>query len=406
MNLKQEVVAMLLAGGQGSRLGILTEKVAKPAVPFGGKYRIIDFPLSNCINSGIEAVGVLTQYQPLVLNEYIGNGQPWDLDVMHAGIQILSPYQKIGGADWYCGTANAIYQNIDYISKYNPDYVLILSGDHIYKMDYSKMLEFHKKSKATCTIASIEVPIEETNRFGIIKTDDSYKILEFYEKPDNPVSTKASMGVYIFNFETLKNYLEIDNKNLKSSHDFGKDVIPFMLNNKERLYAYPYEGYWRDVGTLESLWEANIDLLTNPNKMDLSDNSWEIYSSSPVMPPSYIAEGSSISSSIISEGCDIKGSIDFSVVFPKVEVGFNSSIRNSILMPGCKIGNNCIIEYAIIAEDAVIEDDVIIGGTPSTVKKDWGLVVVGSGRTVGKRAIIKSNSIIDRDIEGDFSEKK
>ena len=406
MILKQEVVAMLLAGGQGSRLGNLTEKVAKPAVPFGGKYRIIDFPLSNCINSGIEAVGVLTQYQPLVLNEYIGNGQPWDLDVMHAGIQILSPYQKIGGADWYCGTANAIYQNLDYINRYNPDYVLILSGDHIYKMDYSKMLYFHKKRGATCTIASINVPKEEASRFGILRTDDLDKILEFYEKPKNPISTKASMGVYIFNWETLRKYLIEDNKNDKSSHDFGKDVIPFMLHNGEKLYAYPYSGYWKDVGTLESLWEANIDLLTDSRKIDLSDNSWEIYSGNPVVPPSYIASGAKISNSIVSEGCNIYGNIDFSVVFPNVEIGKNSTVRNTILMPGATIGENCVIEYSIIAEDAVIGDNVIIGGTPSTVRNDWGLVVVGSGRTVGSNMVIKPNSIIDKDIGGGQSERE
>ena len=280
---KQEVVAMLLAGGQGSRLGVLTRKIAKPAVPFGGKYRIIDFPLSNCVNSGIEAVGILTQYQPLVLNEYIGNGQPWDLDGMHSGVNCLSPYQAVDGADWYSGTANAIYQNINYIERYDPEYVVILSGDHIYKMDYNKMLEFHKEKGAACTIAVIDVPLDEASRFGILNTYEDGRIYEFDEKPEHPKSTNASMGIYIFSWKELKKYLVEDEAKENSSHDFGKDVLPAMLDAGEKMYAYPFEGYWKDVGTIDSLWEANMDLLDPNVTLDLKD----IYSRNPMMPPHF-----------------------------------------------------------------------------------------------------------------------
>ncbi len=280
---KQEVVAMLLAGGQGSRLGVLTKNLAKPAVPYGGKYRIIDFPLSNCVNSGIESVGVLTQYQPLLLNEYIGSGQPWDLDSMNAGVRVLPPYQRSRKSDWYKGTANAIYQNINFIERYNPDYVVVLSGDHIYKMDYSKMVAFHKEHDAACTIAVIEVPMEEASRFGIMNTNEDGSIYQFDEKPKVPKSNKASMGIYVFTWSKLRKYLEEDEANPKSSNDFGKDVLPAMLNAGERMFAYPFQGYWKDVGTIESLWESNMDLL-NPNvDLDLSEESWKIYSRNPVM---------------------------------------------------------------------------------------------------------------------------
>ena len=288
---KQEVVAMLLAGGQGSRLGVLTRNLAKPAVPFGGKYRIIDFPLSNCVNSGIETVGVLTQYQPLELNDYIGNGQPWDLDSNTAGVHILPPYQKKRGTDWYKGTANAIYQNIPFIERYNPDYVVVLSGDHIYKMDYSKMLAFHKEKDAACTIAVYEVPMAEASRFGILNTNEDGSIYEFDEKPKVPKSNKASMGIYVFTWEKLRKYLEEDEENPKSQNDFGKNVLPAMLNAGEKMFAYRFEGYWKDVGTIESLWESNMDLL-NPNvPLDLSDDQWRIYARNPVMPPPLRGQG-------------------------------------------------------------------------------------------------------------------
>lgn len=296
---KQEVVAMLLAGGQGSRLGVLTKKLAKPAVPFGGKYRIIDFPLSNCVNSGIEAVGILTQYQPLVLNEYIGNGQPWDLDGMHSGVNCLSPYQAVDGADWYSGTANAIYQNINYIERYDPEYVVILSGDHIYKMDYNKMLEFHKEKGAACTIAVIDVPLEEASRFGILNTYEDGRIYEFDEKPEHPKSTNASMGIYIFSWKELKKYLVEDEAKDNSSHDFGKDVLPAMLDAGEKMFAYPFEGYWKDVGTIDSLWEANMDLLDPNVTLDLKD----IYSRNPMMPPHYVSSDASIQNSLVADGC-------------------------------------------------------------------------------------------------------
>ena len=282
---KQEVVAMLLAGGQGSRLGVLTQKLAKPAVPFGGKYRIIDFPLSNCVNSGIDAVGVLTQYQPLVLNEYIGSGQPWDLDGNNSGVSVLSPYQQVKGADWYSGTANAIYQNINYIDRYNPDYVVILSGDHIYKMDYSKMIAEHKANNADCTIAVIDVPIAEASRFGIMNTNPDGSIYEFEEKPEKPKSTNASMGIYVFSYDKLRKYLIEDEETEGSSHDFGKDILPKMLDDGLRMFAYQFQGYWKDVGTIDSLWESNMDLLDPNVPLDLTDESWKIYSRNPVVPP-------------------------------------------------------------------------------------------------------------------------
>ena len=299
---KQEVVAMLLAGGQGSRLGVLTRNLAKPAVPFGGKYRIIDFPLSNCVNSGIETVGVLTQYQPLELNDYIGNGQPWDLDSNNAGVHVLPPYQKQKKTDWYKGTANAIYQNIPFIERYNPDYVVVLSGDHIYKMDYSKMLAFHKEKNAACTIAVYEVPMAEASRFGILNTNEDGSIYEFDEKPKKPKSNKASMGIYVFTWEKLRKYLEEDEEDPKSQNDFGKNVLPAMLNAGESMYAYRFEGYWKDVGTIESLWESNMDLLDPNVPLDLNDPEWRIYSRNPVMPPHYIAQGAKVENSMVTEG--------------------------------------------------------------------------------------------------------
>ena len=305
MQRKKECVAMLLAGGQGSRLYTLTEKTAKPAVPFGGKYRIIDFPMSNCINSGIDTVGVLTQYQPLVLNEYIGNGQPWDLDRLNGGVMVLPPYQGKKGADWYKGTANAIYQNLGFINRYDPDYVIILSGDHIYKMDYNAMLQAHKATEADCTIAVLEVPLSEASRFGIMVTDETGKITAFQEKPKNPISTKASMGIYIFNRKVLEDYLIADENTPGSSNDFGKNIIPNMLNDGKKMFAYPFVGYWKDVGTIDSLWEANMDLLgENPN-FNIHDKNWRIFSRNYAEPPHFVGEDATVVNSMITEGCEI-----------------------------------------------------------------------------------------------------
>ncbi|MBR5273277.1 MAG: glucose-1-phosphate adenylyltransferase [Clostridia bacterium] len=396
---KTECVAMLLAGGQGSRLGILTKDVAKPAVPFGGKYRIIDFPLSNCVNSGIYTVGVLTQYQPLELNDYIGNGQPWDLDRLNGGVHILSPYQQIKGADWYKGTANAIYQNINFIDRYDPEYVLILSGDHIYKMDYADMLDYHKKNGADCTIAVIEVDWDEASRFGLMFTNPDGSIYEFKEKPKNPESNKASMGVYIFNWAALKKYLINDEADEKSTNDFGKDIIPKMLADGQRLFAYGFNGYWKDVGTIESLWEANLDLI-NPNAdIDLSDDSWRIYSRTPVAPPHYISSTASVNNSIIAEGCEISGDIDFSVLFENVTVEKGAVVKDSIIMPGTVVKSGAVVQYAIIAENAVIGEGAKVGERPenSGDAQNWGIAVVGKGVKVGNDEFVSAGSMVDAD---------
>lgn len=383
---KTEVVAMLLAGGQGSRLGVLTKSIAKPAVPYGGNYRIIDFPLSNCVNSGIYTVGVLTQYQPLVLNDYLGNGQPWDLDRLNGGVHVLSPYEQIAGAEWYKGTANAIYQNIPFISKYDPEYVVVLSGDHIYKMDYAKMIDFHKKNNADCTIAVLEVPWEEASRFGILATDENEKIYEFAEKPAEPKSNKASMGVYVFSWDKLKKYLEEDEKDENSSNDFGKNIIPNMLNDGQRMFAYPYKGYWKDVGTIDSLWEANLDII-NPNvDLDLSDTSWRIYSRTPEAPPHYIGDKAVVENSSISEGCEIDGEVEYSVVSAQVTVEEGAEVKYSVIMPGATIKKGAKVYYSIIAEDAVIEEDAQIGEIPENLEnpEEWGVAVIGSNAKITK----------------------
>lgn len=397
---KQEVVAMLLAGGQGSRLGVLTQKLAKPAVPFGGKYRIIDFPLSNCVNSGIEAVGVLTQYQPLVLNEYIGNGQPWDLDGMLDGVHCLSPYQQVGGADWYSGTANAIYQNMNYIERYDPEYVVILSGDHIYKMDYSRMVAFHKEHNADCTIAVIDVPLEEAPRFGILNTNPDGSIYEFDEKPAVPKSTNASMGIYVFSFDKLKKYLTLDAEKQSSSNDFGKDVLPAMLDAGERMFAYQFEGYWKDVGTIDSLWEANMDLLDPNVPLDLSEDSHKIYSRNPVMPPHYIADAAKIQNSLVADGCNIYGALEFSILFAGVTVGKNAVVTDSIIMPGAVIEDGAVVQYAIVAENAVIGKNAVVGARPEDIsdKNAWGITVVGDNLTVGANAVVPPKAMIDKDV--------
>lgn len=394
---KQKVVAMVLAGGQGSRLGVLTKKLAKPAVPFGGKYRIIDFPLSNCVNSGIEAVGILTQYQPLVLNEYIGNGQPWDLDGMHSGVNCLSPYEAVSGADWYSGTANAIYQNINYIDRYNPDYVLVLSGDHIYKMDYNEMLEFHKKNDAACTIAAIDVPKEEASRFGILNTNPDGSIYEFDEKPAVPKSTNASMGIYIFSWKQLKKYLIDDANDPNSSNDFGKNVLPAMLDAGERMFAYPFEGYWKDVGTIDSLWEANMDLLDPNVGLDLNN----VYSRNPMMPPHYIADGVKIQNSLIADGCNVQGDLEFSILFAGVSVGKGAVINSSIIMPGAVIEDGARVEYAIVAENTVIGKNSVVGANPENVKNrdEWGITVIGDNLKIGEDIVVLPKAMIDKDLE-------
>ena len=397
---KQTTVAMILAGGQGSRLGVLTRKLAKPAVPYGGKYRIIDFPLSNCVNSGIEAVGVLTQYQPLVLNEYIGNGQPWDLDGIYDGVTCLSPYQQMDGAHWYSGTANAIYRNINFIERYDPEYVVVLSGDHIYKMDYAKMISAHKKNKAACTIAVIDVPLEEASRFGILNTNPDGSIYEFEEKPKNPKSTNASMGIYVFSWNKLRKYLEDDEANPDSSNDFGKDVLPAMLEAGERMFAYQFEGYWKDVGTIDSLWEANMDLLDPKTKLDLSGETEKIYSRNPSMPPQYIGENAKIQNSLVSDGCDVDGTIEFSVLFPGVSIGTGATVTASILMPGAVVEDGAVVEYAIVSENAVIKRNAHVGNKRESVNgdDDWGIAVIGDGITIGENCVVKPNTMIDADV--------
>ncbi|WP_432667266.1 glucose-1-phosphate adenylyltransferase [Wukongibacter baidiensis] len=356
-NHKKEIVAMLLAGGQGSRLKKLTRKLAKPAVPFGGKYRIIDFTLSNCSNSDIDTVGVLTQYQPQVLNSHIGIGSAWDLDRKDGGVTILQPYVGPKGGRWYKGTANAIYENMDFIDKYDAEYVLILSGDHIYKMDYSLLLERHKEKSADATIAVIEVPFDEAHRFGIMNIDEDERIYEFDEKPENPKSNLASMGVYIFNWKALKQYLIEDEEDENSSNDFGKNIIPKMVDNGLNIYAYVFDGYWKDVGTVESLWEANMDLLKESNELNLYDRNWKIYSNDPNSPPHYISNTGSVKSSLLNEGCIVHGEVENSVLFPGVYVGKNSKVIDSIVMPNARIEDNVLVNKAIVMSEVVVEQE-------------------------------------------------
>jgi glucose-1-phosphate adenylyltransferase len=374
---RKECVAMLLAGGEGRRLGALTRDLAKPAVHFGGKYRIIDFTLSNCTNSGIDTVGVLTQYQPLVLHSHLGIGSPWDLDRKNGGVTVLPPYVKKRGGDWYKGTANAIYQNIGFIEQYDPEYVLIISGDHIYKMDYDKLLSFHKEKGADATIAVIEVKWEEASRFGIMSTNNERRITEFAEKPKQPNSNLASMGVYMFNWPVLKQYLIEDEAKHGSSNDFGKDLIPAMLDAGQEMFAYPFEGYWKDVGTIESLWEASMDLLERSPRLNLNDRSWRIYSVNPNQPPHYIARSAKVQSSLINEGCVIFGEVDRSVLFYGVHVGEGSKITDSVIMPNVKIGRGAVIRKAIIGEGCVIGDGSVIG-----TEGDGEITLVGSFETV------------------------
>lgn len=397
MFVKKECVAMLLAGGQGSRLHVLTKKMAKPAVPFGGKYRIIDFPLSNCVNSGIDTVGVLTQYQPLVLNDYLGNGQPWDLDRLYGGVHVLPPYQSVQGASWYAGTANAIYQNISFIERYDPEYVLILSGDHIYKMNYDLMLQQHKQAKADCTIAVLEVEMSEASRFGIMNTDETGQVYEFEEKPKKPKSNLASMGIYIFNWDKLKQYLIADENDPASSKDFGKNIIPKMLDDGCKLMTYHFDGYWKDVGTIDSLWESNMDLI-NPNvPLDLYDPSWRIYSRNPVAPPHYVSRGASVQNSMVTEGCKVYGKIDFSILFASVTIEEGAVVRDSIVMPGAVIKRGAIVDYSIIGEDAVIGENAKVGSRPEGIsdKSDWGISVVGPNVQLSDGTVVKAKEMVE-----------
>lgn len=393
---KKKCVAMLLAGGQGSRLYALTNNIAKPAVSFGGKYRIIDFPLSNCINSGIDTVGVLTQYQPLILNDYIGNGQPWDLDRSFGGVHILSPYQGKNSSDWYKGTANAIYQNIHFIKQFDPDYVLVLSGDHIYKMNYSLMLNYHILNNASCTIAAINVPIEEASRFGVLNTNKDGVIYEFEEKPKNPKSTLASMGIYIFSAEKLYKYLEEDVTREHTSNDFGKDILPTMLNSGEKMIAYEFNGYWKDVGTIDSLFEANMDLLGDNPAFDINDSSWKIQSRSPLAPPHYIGFDGKANNSIIMSGCEIYGTVENSILASDVIVRKGANIRNSIIMSGVEIGENSVVEYSIVDENTVIEKNVKIGEKLNTKKPK--ITLLGRNIKVCEGASVPAGKIIDKDI--------
>lgn len=392
---KKKCVAMLLAGGQGSRLYALTNNIAKPAVSFGGKYRIIDFPLSNCVNSGIDTVGILAQYQPLLMNEYIGNGQPWDLDRTFGGVHILSPYQGKHSSDWYKGTANAIYQNIHFIKQYNPDYVLILSGDHIYKMDYSRMLEAHIKAGAACTVAAIEVPMKEASRFGIINADKDGTITGFEEKPAHPKSNLASMGIYVFTAEKLYSYLEKDAKKPDSENDFGKNVLPDMLTSGEKMTAYVFDGYWKDVGTIDSLYEANMDLLGDVPKIDVTDKKWKIQSRNPLMQPQYLGKGSKVINSIVMSGSEIWGEVDNSVLSSGVIVKKGAKVKDSIIMANTVIEEDAIVNYSIIDENTEIGPKAKIGEKKSDSVK---IALLGRNIKVEAGAVVPQGAIVDKDV--------
>ena len=398
--MKKEVVAMLLAGGQGSRLYALTSHVAKPAVPFGGKYRIIDFPLSNCVNSGIDTVGVLTQYRPLELNSYLGNGQPWDLDRADGGVHILPPYMREGDqGTWYKGTANAIYQNIGFLDLYDPEYVVILSGDHIYKMDYTHMIDLHKKTGAACTISVLEVTMEEATRFGIMNVDEHDRIYEFEEKPAHPKSNLASMGIYVFTWSKLRQYLIDDEADPNSSNDFGKNIIPNMLAAGELLTAYRFHGYWKDVGTIDSLWDANMDMLAPHNSIDLHDPEWPIYARSPIKPPHATGPHAKISHSLVTGGGQIDGTVENSVLFHSIVVEEGARVQYSILMPGAVVKAGADVSYAIVAENAVIEANAHVGSAPDD-SPDWGIAVVAGGVTIGAGATVAPRAMIREDVKG------
>ena len=394
----KELIAMLLAGGQGSRLYALTEKLAKPAVPFGGKYRIIDFPLSNCVNSDIDTVGVLTQYHPLVLNEYIGNGQPWDLDRLYGGVHVLPPYQKAKGSDWYKGTANAIYQNISFIERYDPKYVIILSGDQICKQDYSDFLKFHKEKGAEFSVAVMEVPWEEAPRFGLMVTDDNDKITEFQEKPKNPKSNLASMGIYIFNWDVLKKYLEEDEADPNSENDFGNNIIPNLLRDGRSMYAYHFDGYWKDVGTISSLWEANMEVLDPENSgMNVFDENWKIYSRNSGLPAQKIGTGAVIENAMITEGCVIDGKIKHSVIFAGVTVEEGAEVEDAVVMGGTVIKRGAVVKHCIVAENVVVGEGAKVGAMPE--EGENGVATVGSGVKIGAGAVIGPKAMVREDVK-------
>ena len=392
--MKKECIAMLLAGGQGSRLYVLTGDMAKPAVPFGGKYRIIDFPLSNCTNSGIDTVGVLTQYRPLELNSYIGSGQPWDLDRSDGGVHILPPYQSATGATWYKGTANAIYQNLSFIDRYDPKYVIILSGDQICKQDYSDFLRFHKEKNAEFSVAVMEVPWSEASRFGLMVTDEDDRINAFQEKPKEPKSNLASMGIYIFNWDILKKYLSEDEADPNSENDFGKNVIPNLLKDGRRMYAYHFSGYWKDVGTISSLWEANMDLIQDEPELNLSDKDWRIYSRSAIMPAHYMGPHGSAIRSIVTEGCDVDGNIRHSVLFSGVTIGEGAQISDSVVLPGASIGANAVVQKAIIGENALVQADAFIGAPPSEEDPPYDTSLTGDITLVASNTAIRAGARI------------
>ena len=398
---KSECIAMLLAGGQGSRLGVLTRKIAKPAVPFGGKYRIIDFPLSNCTNSGIDTVGILTQYQPLELADYVGSGKAWDLDRLAGGVHILPPYQSTDGAGWYKGTANAIYQNIQFIERYDPKYVLILSGDHIYKMDYAKMIEYHKETGADCTISVMEVPMDEASRFGIMNAKPNGVIYEFEEKPKNPKSNLASMGIYVFSWDKLRKYLIEDENTEGSANDFGKNIIPMMLRYKQKMMAYRFEGYWKDVGTIDSLWDANLDLLNPKTDFDLTDPDWKIYCKTEGLPPQYISETAKVENSLVTVGCNVSGNLDFSILFSDVTVEEGASVEYSLIMPGAVIKKGAKVRYSIIAENTIVGENAVVGEPPEMASdiNDWGITVVGEGLVIGKNAVVGAKKMLTESVE-------
>ena len=396
--MKKECIAMLLAGGLGSRIYVLTGDMAKPAVPFGGKFRIIDFPLSNCTNSGIDTVGVLTQYRPLELNSYIGSGQPWELDRMNGGVHILPPYQSNSGAGWYKGTANAIYQNIGFVDLYDPDYVAVLSGDHIYKMDYSRMLRRHKEAGADCTISVMEVPWQEASRFGIMNVDDRDTITEFEEKPAHPKSNLASMGIYIFTWKKLRAYLLQDEADPTSSNDFGKNVIPAMLRAGEKMAAYRFEGYWKDVGTLDSLWDANMDMLAPGSGLNLLDKRWPIYSRTPSCPPAFFAATADVGNSAVAKGCDIRGEVKNTVLSYNAVVEEGAQVTYSVVMPGAVVKKGARVEYAILGENSVVGEGAHVGAGPETAKDPdkWGVAVLGPQAHAAPGETVPAGAMLDK----------
>ncbi len=396
--MKKECIAMLLAGGQGSRLYVLTSDVAKPAVPFGGKYRIIDFPLSNCANAGLDTVGVLTQYKPLELSSYIGSGQPWDLDRLDGGVHILPPYMQEGEkGSWYKGTANAICQNIGFVDMYEPTYVAVLSGDHIYKMNYDLMLDAHKASGAACTISVMEVPWEDASRFGVLSADEDGRITAFQEKPQKPESNLASMGIYIFTWQKLRDYLLRDEADPASSNDFGRDVIPAMLQAGEHLHIYRFSGYWKDVGTLESLWDANMDMLSRSD-LDLLEPSWPIYARSPAAPPAFIGSGALVAHSVVTQGCDVEGTVKNSVLSSGVTIEEGAEVHYSVLMPGVTVKAGAVVKYAILGEGSLVAENAQVGAAPDDCSPDsWGIAVLGPGCAAAPGERIAPNTMLDRD---------